>query len=122
MTGRQRELLQWFGLLGGAAAWSAHLVLGFEVTEASCDRGLGPFDASTALVILTVAAGVVILLAESASIAVYRKLEPVDKDAPGPDGRRRFLAAGAIVGNVLLFVAVVLAGAATLSQSGCRGA
>ena len=122
MSDRRRELLQWFGLLAGPAAWAVHLVLGFEVTEASCDRGLGSFDTTPALVALTIVAATVVLLAEASAILVFRGLQRVDKDAPGPDGRRRFLAAGAMVGNVLLFVAVVLAGVATLAQPGCRGA
>ena len=92
------------------------------MTEASCDRGLGSFDTTPALVTLTIVAATVVLLAEASAILVFRGLQRVDKDAPGPDGRRRFLAAGAMVGNVLLFVAVVLAGVATLAQPGCRGA
>ena len=122
MSGQRRELLQWFGLFGGPAAWATHLVVGFQLTEASCTPGVGPFSASWALAALTVAAAAVVLLAEAAAVVVFRELDRLDKDAPGPDGRRRFLAAGAMVGNGLLFVAVVLAGIATLAQSGCRGA
>ena len=122
MSDGRREILQWFALLGGPAAWTAHLVLGFELTEASCEPGLGPFSTSAALTTLTVAAAIVVLLAEGAAIAVFRQLDHLDRDAPGPDGRRKFLVVGALVGNVLLFVAVVLAGAATLAHPGCRGA
>lgn len=122
MSGGRRELLQWFGLLGGPAAWTIHLVLGYELTEASCDKGLGPFSPTAALASLTVAAAILVLLAEGAAVAVFRELGDVGKDAPGPDGRRRFLVTGAMVGNVLLFVAVVLAGTAALSHTGCRGA
>jgi hypothetical protein len=122
MSGQRREILQWFGLLGGPAAWATHLVLGFQLTEASCDRGLGPFGTSSALTVVTVAAALVVLSAEAAAIVVFRELQELGGDAPGPDGRRRFLVAGAMVGNVLLFVAVVLAGIATVAQPGCRGA
>ena len=122
MSGRRLELLQWFGLLGGPAAWATHLVLGFEVTEASCTSGVGPFGAAAWLTAATVVAAIVVLLAEGAAVTVFRELVGVDKDAPGPNGRRRFLVVGAMVANALFFVAVVLAGVATVAQPGCRGA
>jgi hypothetical protein len=122
MSGRRLELLQWFGLLGGPAAWATHLVLGFEVTDASCTSGVGPFATAAWLTAATVVAAIVVLLAEGAAVTVFRELVGVDKDAPGPNGRRRFLVVGAMVANALFFVAVVLAGVATVAQPGCRGA
>jgi hypothetical protein len=121
MSGRRLELLQWFGLFGGAAAWATHLVFGFEVTEASCTAGLGPFRSGATLTVATVVAAIVVLLAEGAAVTAFHELAGVDKDAPGPDGRRRFLVVGAMVANALFFVAVVLAGVATVAQPGCRG-
>jgi len=122
MNGRRLELLQWFGLLGGPAAWAAHLVFGYALTNASCTQGLGPFNSSATMTVATVVAVAVVVLAEGAAVAVYRELAGVDEDAPGPDGRRRFLAVGAMVANVLLLVAVLLAGIATVAQPGCRPA
>jgi hypothetical protein len=123
MTDARREALQWFALLGGPAAWTAHLVLGFGYTEASCGSGLRSvgLDRTAAVSALTVAAALVTLLAELAAVALFRELRDVDPDAPGPDGRRRFLAFGAMVGNVLLFVAIILAGVANLAHAGCPG-
>jgi hypothetical protein len=122
MTPARREALQWFALLAGPAAWTIHLVAGFEVTDASCSAGLGPFGHSAALVALTVAAALVVVLAEGAAIVVFRSLRDVPGDAPGPAGRQRFLAFGAMVGNVLMLGAIVLAGIAATAHSGCRGA
>jgi hypothetical protein len=122
MSGRRLELLQWFGLLAGPAAWATHLVLGFEVTEAACTSGVGPFGTAAWLTAATAVAAIVVLLAEGAAVTVFRELVGVDKDAPGPNGRRRFLVVGAMVANALFFVAVVLAGVATVAQPGCRGA
>jgi hypothetical protein len=122
MTAARREALQWFALFAGPAAWAVHLVAGFEVTDAACTAGLGPFGRGPALTALTVAAALVAALGEVAAIAVFRSLQTVSGDAPGPGGRQRFLAFGAMVANVLLFVAIVLAGVATAANSGCRGA
>ena len=122
MTARRQEALQWFGLFGGPAAWATHLVLGFEVGEASCGTGLGPFSSTATMVTATVVLAGVVVLAEAAAVTVLRHLLDVDKDAPGPEGRQRFLAYGAVVGNVLLFVAIVLAGVATIAATRCQGA
>lgn len=34
------QLSLWFGLLGGAAAWAAHLVLAYALVPLACARGL----------------------------------------------------------------------------------
>jgi hypothetical protein len=124
MSSRQLEALQWFGLLAGPLAWTAQLVLGFGVSDAACSSGVAPlgFSRVGTVTALTVAAAVVAVLGELSAVAVFRTLRQVDGDAPGPDGRRRFLAAGAMVGNVLLFVAIVLGGVATVAHTGCRPA
>jgi hypothetical protein len=122
MTATRREALQWFALFAGPAAWAVHLVAGFEVTDAACNAGLGPFAHGVALTVLTVAAALVAVLGEAAAIAVFRSLEDVSGDAPGPGGRQRFLVFGAMVANVLLFLAIVLAGIGTAANPGCRGA
>jgi hypothetical protein len=124
MSDGQREALQWFGLLAGPLAWTVQLVLGFGVSDAACSSGVAPlgFSRVATVTALTVAAAIVAVLGELSALAVYRALRSVDGDAPGPDGRRRFLATGAMVGNVLLFVAIILGGVATAAHTGCGSA
>jgi hypothetical protein len=118
---RRADLLQWFGLLGGAIAWATHLVLGYGVTVADCSRGGAPWglDLRVWEIVLMAAAAAVVVLAELAALTVYLETRGIDHEGPPPDGRRHFFASAAVIGNVLFLGAVVLAGAAALSQS-CR--
>jgi heme/copper-type cytochrome/quinol oxidase subunit 2 len=116
------EFLQWFGLLGAALAWAGHLVVGFGAVDASCSRGgsqLG-LDRDTWVIVATVVACVVVLLAEAAALAVLRETRALDHNDPPPWGRRHFFALAASVANVLFLVAVLLSGIATLHLSSCR--
>jgi hypothetical protein len=64
------RLLQWFGLLGAPAAWTAQHVFGYAITEAGCDPGSRkygiPIDGWTAAA--TAAAAAVAVLAGLAAL------------------------------------------------------
>jgi hypothetical protein len=122
MSDRRLEALQWFGLLAGPLAWAVQLVFGYGVSDAACSSGVAPLgiDRVVTVTVLTAAAAIVAVLGELSAVAVFQALRDVDGDAPGPNGRRRFLAMGGMVANVLLFVAIVLGGVATVAHTGCR--
>lgn len=124
MSDRRLESLQWFGLFAGPLAWAMQLVFGFGISDAACSTGVAPlgFSRVGAVTTLTVAAALVAVLAELSAVAVFTALRHVDGDAPGPNGRRRFLAYAAMVANVVVFVAIVLGGIATVAHTGCRSA
>lgn len=110
------ELLQWFGLLAAPLAWAAQVVVGVFAADGGCARGLaiGPWQVTLALL-----AGTIAVLAELAAFTLYRALQQVDKDAPGPHGRLRFFALAALLGNVLFFVIIVLDGVGTVYHLPC---
>jgi hypothetical protein len=115
------ELLQWFGLLAAALAWTAQLVIGFGVGLAACSAGSARWgiDVHAWELGLTIAGGLVALLAEAASVALFLETRGRGEyDAP-PRGRRHFFVVAAMVGNALFFVAILLNGVGTLSHPPC---
>jgi hypothetical protein len=120
--GRTRlELLQWFALFGGPLAWTVQHVVGYGISDAGCSVAGAQWDLhiSTMQVVLSVATGAVVLAAEAAALVVFRQTRMVDEYAPGPNGRLRFFAQAALVGNVLFFVIVVLDGVSTVYHLPC---
>jgi hypothetical protein len=115
------ELLQWYGLLGAALAWTVQLVLGFGVTVARCgaggDVGLG-YDTWQA--VLAAVAFVFAAVGEAAAVSVFLATRAVEHDGPPPDGRRHFFASAAMVGNVLFLMIIVLSGIGLLAHSPCH--
>ena len=83
------ELLAWFALLGGAAAWTFHLVVGYGLEEVACSPGT--------------AAGAVALASGLAGLALHRSVSRGRRD--DPRGRLAFMAgAGALAGFVFLLI------------------
>jgi hypothetical protein len=113
------ELLQWFGLLAAPLAWTAQLVTGYGVAAAACD-GAGGVSVAPVSATVTGAALAVAVAAQTAAIVLFRRLRAVDQDAPGPEGRLRFFALAALLGNVLFFVVILLGGVGTLVHLPCR--
>lgn len=106
---RRLEVLQWFGLFGGAVAWTAQLVLGFGFAQAACSPARGSLEVGTTVpqLALTVGAAAIVVLAGLASLVVVLATSGSHYDGAPPDGRRRFFALGALAAN-LLFLAIVL--------------
>jgi len=122
VTRNRLELLQWFALLAAPVAWGIHLVFGYGVVQARCAAGGGRWGLDHTLIIslLTAGALVIALCAQAAAIVVYRELQRVHYDAPGPRGRQHFFAVAALVGNVLFTVGIVLSAVGSLSIGPCR--
>ena len=106
------ELLQWFGLFGGAAAWTAQHATLFWLASARCNPsgsrwGIGITGWQLAV---TVAAALVALAAEAAAITTAVRTWAVEEDGPPPAGRIHFFALAASIGNVLFLGAIALDG------------
>jgi hypothetical protein len=114
MTRTRLEALQWYGLFAGALAWTTQHVVGYFLSDATCSASLS-HNAAWELGVAA-GAGVVILSAEAAAFLVYRATGGTHRDAPGPEGRLRFLALAALLGNLLFLVIVVLDGVGTVVQ------
>jgi hypothetical protein len=122
MTRTRLELLQWFGLFGGALAWATQHVVGLGISDSGCSvagRQWG-LPVSTLEVLVGVAAGAITISAWAAAYVAFRETRSVDADAPGPAGRIRFFAQAALLGNVLFLVIVVLDAVGSVSELPCR--
>jgi hypothetical protein len=124
MNVRVLGALQWVGLLAGAGAWAAQLVVGYGVTEAECNAGgsgLGiandPWQGA-----LMGAAIVLILAAAAAAALVLVRTGGVSYDDGPPIGRIRMLAIAGLVANAIFLVIVLLSGSASLVGDVCRQA
>jgi hypothetical protein len=118
------EFLQWYGLGGAALVWASQHVLGFGTTVARCSVGgvhygidLHTWELTTFLVALALALG-----AEACAVVTVLRTWGSEYDGPPPDGRRRFFALGALVGNLLFVVIILLSGISTLVLDPCRQA
>ena len=100
------RFLPWYGLLGGAAAWSLQLVIGYGIEEAVCPRsGSEPWILAVTLVAGAVAAG---------SIgAAYRGLRAVE-------GSIHFLAVTGLLAGCFFLVLIALGGLHLISLDTCR--
>jgi hypothetical protein len=118
------EQLQWFGLLGAALAWTGQLIVGFGTAYVECANPGGgrSLDVVTWQIVCMVAGGTFAVLAEAAAINVLLATRSVEYDGGPPQGRRRFFAIGAALGNLLFIVAILLSGIAALANVSCRPA
>jgi hypothetical protein len=125
MTLRLLGIAQWVGLLLGAAAFAAQLVVGYGITQAECGApGGGRFGIEHDLwqgVLMGVSAGFV-LAAEAAAVAVFLGTRHTSYEQPPPDGRLRFLAVAAMAANVIFLAIVLLNGFAVIFNVTCRQA
>jgi hypothetical protein len=99
-------------------------VLDYFISAAGCSTSVGHWHVNMGLwqTLVGVAALAGVLLAELAAFRVYQATKEIDEDAPGPDGRLRFFAEAALLGNVLFLMLVLLDGAGGLSHLNCQPA
>jgi hypothetical protein len=124
VTLRRLEFLQWFGFVVGGVMWFTLFVLGSGFSVAACNpagrRWSLPYD-TVQLALL--AAGILALVAaEAASVLVFRATRHEEDDDPPPLARMRFFALGAMVGNVLFLMILVLSEVATIVDRACHQA
>lgn len=121
---RRLEVLQWTGLLLGAAMWGAAHVIGFGTTEASCNAAAPSFGIDFHLWegLITGLAGLVAMSAALAATAVLVLTRDVSYEDDPPIGRIRFFAIAALIANVLFVMIVVLYLVGTLGNTPCTQA
>jgi hypothetical protein len=124
MNLRRLSVLQWFGFLAGGTFWWAAFLTGAGASTAACnpagERWGIPHD--TVQLVLTVVAALVICSAQAAAIAVFRATRSVDEEHPPPEGRLHFFSIGAMLGNTLFLVVILLSGIATIVDRACHQA
>ncbi len=116
------ELLQWFGLLGAALAWSGQFVVGMGMSFATCNVvgnhwGIGQ---TTWEIALTAAAGSVAVLSEVAAVWLFVALRDHDNEPPG--GRHVFFAYAAVPANLIFLALILSTGVMSLYHLPCRQA
>lgn len=124
MRVRHAELFQWYGLFGAAFVWATQLLVGFGVAQANCTRGSVGWgiDLVTWQSVLMGVGLALAAAAEAAAITVVRSTRDLEYDGPAPRGRRHFFAWGAMLGNVVLFNAILLQGIGAIVNSTCHQA
>jgi hypothetical protein len=124
MTVRRLAILQWVGLLLGAAAFAAQLVLGFGITEARCGAGGSEWgiDHDVWQAALLGASAALVVCAEAAAIVVFRGTSSTSYEAEPAPGRIRFFAIAAMAANLIFLFIVLLAGTAAIVNVTCRQA
>ena len=119
MSTRRLSVLQWVGVVAAPLAWTGQHVVGYGVGQARCSVagmrwGIG-FD--TWQLAILAAAGLLVLAAEAAAVAVFLATRETNYgDGPPGSGRwggavpytrLHFFATAAMVANVL-FLAIIL--------------
>ncbi len=122
MTVRRLGILQWVGLLVGAAVWWAQHVLGIGITQAECSVGGARWGISNDVWqgALMAAASAVVAAAEVASLAVLRATRSTSYEDAPPLSRIRFFAIAASAANAIFLIVILLDGVASIVNVTCR--
>ena len=116
---RRLEALQWFGLLGGPAAWAVEHALGVEVVLARCNPArLGVLVHAWQLAAMGVAAAIIVA-AEGAAWLAFSATREVDWEGDPPRGRIRFLSTAALVLGPIFLTLVLLSGIGAAAHGAC---
>lgn len=118
------EALQWFGLLAGPLAFAAAHVAGFFLAASECNPAASLWQVPVHAVELgvTALAALVVVAAEAAAALAYAATNGIDREAPGPPGRIRFLATAALVVGPIFLALVLLGGVGSTFHPECRQA
>ena len=121
---RLLAVLQWVGLLAGAALWGAAHIVGYGITEARCSPAGGDWGIDIDLWqgLGNGLAGLLVLGAAGAAAAVVVGTRGASYESPPPVGRIRFFAIAALVANVLFLVMIVLYAVGSIANVPCRQA
>jgi hypothetical protein len=118
---KRAELLQWFGLVGGAVAWTLQHGTLFFLAVARCNPSGSRWGIEVTgwQIGVTVAAAVVALAAEAAAVLTVLRTRGVEETGAPPLGRIHFFALAAAAGNVLFIGAILLDGIGSAWWSPC---
>jgi hypothetical protein len=98
----------WFGLLGGAVAWAAQLVLSDAFAEVGCQAG-GFGGISVVLLAITIAAAAIAIAALVVSLLQLRRLRDEYDQAAGIQ-RARFMATSGSTASAIFLLLIVVGG------------
>lgn len=124
MSLRRLEYLQWFGFVAGGAVWIGSFLTGLWTSAAVCNAGSSRWGVPLDTVELAVGGFAVACLAaaEAAAIVVFRATQTVEEEDPPPPARMKFFAIGAMAGNLLFAVIIVLSTLAAVVDRACHQA
>jgi amino acid transporter len=124
MTLRRLSVLQWFGFLAGGTIWWATFLTGIGTTVAVCNPASARWGIAhdTVQLALTSVALVFILAAQAAAVTVFRATRNVEEADPPPEGRLHFFSIGALLGNTLFLVIILLTEIASVVDRACHQA
>jgi hypothetical protein len=121
---RRLEVLQWLGLLLGAAFWGTAHILGYGITEADCSRGSSGWGIRLDLweILMLAIAGSLVLASAASAAAVVLGTRGTSYEAAPPVGRVRFFAIAALVADSIFLVMIILYAVGTIANVPCRQA
>jgi hypothetical protein len=124
MSIRRLEYLQWFGFVAGGTIWVGSFLAGLWTSAAVCNAGSAGWGVPLDSVELGIGAFALACLAaaEAAAIAVYRATRSVKEEDAPPPARMKFFAIGAMAGNLLFAVIIVLSTLAAVVDRACHQA
>jgi hypothetical protein len=124
LTVRRLEVLQWVGLVAGAAVWAAAHVVGFGITQADCGRASSGWGIELDLWegLATGTAAALALGAALAAVGVIVATSDSSYEAPPPVGRMRFFAIAALAANVIFLAMIALYALGSIAGVPCRQA
>jgi hypothetical protein len=118
-------LLLWYGVLGGAVAWAAHLLVAWPLDELSCAAGherVAAVPLWQALGLAVVIPGLVTVGSLLVATLVWRRTTRASSagDEPRAVDRSRMLAVVGVWANLLFLTIIVLGGVAVLVFPPCQ--
>jgi hypothetical protein len=124
MTIRRLSQLQWFGFLAGGVIWWSTFLTGIGTTIAVCNPASGRWGIAhdTVQLALMAVAIACILAAQAAAVTVFRATRNVDEGDPPPEGRLHLFSIGALLGNTLFLVIILLTGISAVVDRACHQA
>ena len=124
MSIRRLEYLQWFGFVAGGTIWFGSFLAGLWTSAAVCNAGSSrwgvPLD--TVEVAIGIFALCCLAASEAAAIAVFRATRGAEEEGAPPPARMKFFAIGAMTGNVLFAMVIVLSTLAAVVGRACHQA
>lgn len=115
--------LLWFAVLGGALAWSVHLILAWGIDENACARGESDALGMPLRVVLALSAivpGLVAVASLAAAVLSWRRLRGAGVEAGRRRQRAAFMAMFAVWADLLFLAIIVFGGIAVAVLPTCR--
>lgn len=113
------QLSLWFGLLGGAAAWAAHLVLAYALVPLACAQGLEILLYATIPLTMVVAIAAIVFAWRGWSRVRERANETDENGNRLISQRVRFMALSGLAMSTYFLFVIVAQSVPIITQSPC---